>query len=290
MVGFENSQGSRELRCERYQGVKPRHPSESHDVEPDTFALNVEAFGLQSQFLRHTASGTEAYIAFDSHAVIVAFRGTEKNASDFLTDARIKLVPWPHWQESAPTPQVHTGFCHGVDAIWPELNQRLLDIRQDNKQSIWFTGHSLGGALAMLSAARLAAEGLVDPTSHETHAVTVNGVYTYGQPRVGDQRFADGYQARLGDRTFRYVNNRDIVARVPPRALGFRHAGELRYFDGFGRLHDDPGWWLRFLDTVPVSVDQLKDRGAESVADHSMNGYVELLSRQLPANARTMIA
>src|SRR5690606_37727833 len=71
------------------------------------------------------------------------------------------------------------------------------------------TGHSLGGALAVLATAVLKI-GLRMP---------VAGVYTYGQPRVGDAEFCRVYDQVLKDITFRYVNDADVVPHLPPEQL-----------------------------------------------------------------------
>lgn len=49
---------------------------------------------------------------------------------------------------------------------------------------IFFTGHSLGGALATVAVADLTAEGTVNHTLHPVH------LYTFGSPRVGNEILA----------------------------------------------------------------------------------------------------
>ena len=65
-----------------------------------------------------------------------------------------------------------------------------------------------------------------------------NGLYTYGQPRVGDPDFCGNCDTHFGDQYFRFVNNLDIVTRVPladlpalPWPETYAHAGRLLYFD-----------------------------------------------------------
>jgi hypothetical protein len=84
-----------------------------------------------------------------------------------------------------------------------------LKAHEDGTRSLWITGHSLGGALAMLTAAFLA--------NVQNHPLA--GVYTFGQPRVGDPVFQRRYDETLGDITFRCVNNCDPVPHLPPREL-----------------------------------------------------------------------
>ena len=70
------------------------------------------------------------------------------------------------------------------------------------------TGHSLGGALATLAAARHQADVL----------------WTFGAPRVGDALFA---RSLAGTAIGRVVNGNDPVPAVPPpgRPWRFRHPG-----------------------------------------------------------------
>lgn len=232
---------------------------------PDEISDEAGRLGLQSQFLPaagETAGDTQAYLAWDDEIILLAFRGTEPDRpGDILGNAQYE---WTDWQ---PDGHVHTGFFAGLDSIWDELTAALRQVRTEG-QSLWITGHSLGGALAALAASRL---------SVEHPEVVVHGLYTYGQPRVGDRTFAADVDRALGGRYFRYVNNRDIVPRVPLRRMGFVDVGAVRYFDSRGRLYEDPGPWFRFLDTVVIDRDAAREQLRESVRDHSVERYVELL-------------
>lgn len=85
------------------------------------------------------------------------------------------------------------------------------------------TGHSLGGAIATIAAAEWQGER------------DVAAVYTFGQPRVGRADFADFIRRHYGENIFRFVNNRDVVTRVPPWN---EHVGALRRFNADGDLHE----------------------------------------------------
>jgi len=68
------------------------------------------------------------------------------------------------------------------------------------------TGHSLGGAIAVLTAAEL---------SLEEYDYNLATVYTYGKPRVGNKKFAKWFDDRLEE--FRIIHYKDIIPANPPR-------------------------------------------------------------------------
>jgi hypothetical protein len=222
----------------------------------------VAGWGVQCRYVG--VGDTQAHVAAGPDRMIVAFRGTETNPGDIATDAKFKLVDW-----SGPG-KVHGGFLKAFDgAPWKAVTDAMAALAQPG-QTLWFAGHSLGGALAVLAALRWTLEG---------RKPAVAGVYTIGQPRVGDKAFTAALEGALGARLFRYVNNRDIVPRVPLRAMGYEHAGTILYFDGTGLLHTDPALWFQLLDTAFVELSQAKASLKETVGDHSAVEYVERLRR-----------
>ncbi len=174
---------------------------------------------------------TQGFVAEGDSFVVVAFRGTEifvpgKDSLealrgavvDTLADANARLV-------RAPAPaqgQVHRGFLKALDEVF----SRLGGLSAMGKP-VWLTGHSLGGALAILAAARLPG---------------VQGVYTFGAPNVGDGNFGSNPRVR----PFRFVHGSDWVTRFPGltpfRAESFpffgfyRTDGDVVAFDRDGRL------------------------------------------------------
>lgn len=98
--------------------------------------------------------------------------------------------------------------------------------RPNTEQALFFTGHSLGGALALIAAERAARDPAVNARA--------TGVYVFGCPRAGGDAFFNSYTPLFGDSTFRLVHGSDIVATVPPAGL-FRHVGRPIQCDS-GRL------------------------------------------------------
>ena len=161
-------------------------------------------------WIEGTKTDTQVFVAKKDNYQIVCFRGTE-SFTDALVDVWFKKVSADEGKG-----KVHAGFQSALDEIWTQLEKTL------NKQTpIYVSGHSLGGALAQLTANRL--------TSNNYR---VYGVYTFGSPRVGNLTFKKSYDVRLKDNTFLHINNRDVVATVPPEILGFMNlGGSERRFD-----------------------------------------------------------
>ncbi len=173
---------------------------------------------------------TQGFVAQSPRMILVAFRGTQPNQRiDWLSDFEASHESWGH-----PVGKVHKGFYEGLRAVWGHpingkqvLPQRLLD---RGNRTVWITGHSLGGALAEVCAAE----------AYFACHVPVESVYTFGQPRLGDEAFSRLVNAALGDRIFRLINNRDIVPRVPFFGMGFRHYGRELFFDEHRNQTDAP--------------------------------------------------
>ncbi|MER6507331.1 lipase family protein [Nonomuraea sp. NPDC001636] len=211
----------------------------------------------------HTApfplEDTQAYVAASDHMIVVAFRGTQpEELRDWLSDANTLLTPY-----TAADGNIHAGFYRALDVVHPALLHTLEEWHTP-RQSLWFTGHSLGGALAMLAAARTHFE---DPT------LLADGVYTYGQPRTCCPKLAAAYDQAFGGRTFRFVNNNDIVAQLPPAPL-FHHVAEERYFDTHGKLHDRMPPVTGLIDRLAGATADPLAPGTDGIRDHFINAYL----------------
>ncbi|WP_437586739.1 lipase family protein [Sorangium sp. So ce1000] len=89
-------------------------------------------------------------------------------------------------------------------------------------QALYITGHSLGGAMAVLAAALIYS----DEELRELRTL-LRGIYTFGQPMVGDKAFARAFETAFGNKLFRHVYARDVVPHLPPRTTGiFEHFGQ----------------------------------------------------------------
>ena len=200
--------------------------------------------GLQSA-LAHAA------ILDCQNARVIAFRGS-MTAQDWLTDFECARTKTGGGEE------IHHGF---LDAII-SLGQDLIARAAWSQPPLFVTGHSLGGALALLAAQLL-----------ERGGQPVAAVYTFGGPRVGNGAFAAGYDARLGDRTYRVVNEEDIVPRVPGWLMGYRHVGQEIFLPSIGGMKTNPSVWGKMVsDVVGTYLDWKRGRIAQ-LADHAIARY-----------------
>ncbi|XP_059295211.1 triacylglycerol lipase OBL1-like [Lycium ferocissimum] len=195
----------------------------------------------------HQKKSTQGFIFHDNTTcpdrIIVAFRGTEPfNSDDWSTDFDIS------WYDFQNMGKVHSGFMKALglqkDKSWPlnipqdnqhpvayyTIREKLRDFFQKNNQTKFIlTGHSLGGALAILFAAVLA--------SHNESFILerLEAIYTFGQPRVGDAEFGDFMKENFrnyGIGYYRFVYSHDIVPRLPydNTTLCFKHFGTCLYY------------------------------------------------------------
>lgn len=150
-------------------------------------------------------------------AALLVFRGTS-NVGQWIRDLRVLPAPYAWgW--------VHLGFLKGLEAVETDL----LAFDQIAKASarVWVAGHSLGGALAVLTAARLKIRGVCSPL-----------LFTYGQPAVGGADFASRFDQELPDHLWRLINQQDVVPRVPPL---YSHCGKPKRITRPGGLGSVPG-------------------------------------------------
>ena len=132
---------------------------------------------------------------------------TPDDWKDIFSDVLLKAKPWD-------VGHAHQGFGKALEPIWKPL-EGALNLLKD--RPVWFTGHSLGGALATLAAFR-----------RRQHP---GGVYTFGSPRVGNGVFAGSFDGVYMERSVRYVNDHDAVTHVPSEIVAFPHGRTLAVRD-----------------------------------------------------------
>jgi hypothetical protein len=181
----------------------------------------AEAFrvqlGLEARLL--SVGNTQAYVATSDDHLVVAFRGTESPTSieglkDWLLTDAVNLLILPEgdlgtdFVAAGVGARWHQGFMKALADVWGPLSEAVDAERKRSERPLWVTGHSLGGALAVLAAWRF-----------KRKFVPVHQVYTFGAPMVGNEETARAIDRELPDKVFRYVNASDPIPRLPTVSL-----------------------------------------------------------------------
>lgn len=203
--------------------------------------------------------GAQAYRFQNQYDCVIACRGTEPTC---FNDVKADLKAAPVVAETVG--RVHMGFKQEVDDLWPMIREDLAAPGAKNL-NVWFTGHSLGAAMTTIIASRC---------NYDPSMPDIDGVFTYGSPRVGWSK----YIKSLNVPHHRWVNNNDIVTRVPLAIMGYRHHGEEHYMNAFGFERKLTGW-QRLKDRLRGMKMGWSKGTVDSFADHSMTNYIANLEK-----------
>lgn len=204
--------------------------------------------------------------------IVVAFRGT-KSTENVLTDLkawRTVLPPKKGHILLGTQPLVHEGFYR----IWctSGLNHRILNRIIEvslsegfnlNTCHVMITGHSMGGAVAMLAA--------YDITRYTSISGSNITCHTFGAPCVGNSAFRREFDAAIMD-TWQIVNGNDIVPSMPDFGPFFSQVGKRVLVNESGDIVLNP-----------LSVEYVMTRifhwirGSSSMTHHRMQNYKKSL-------------
>jgi hypothetical protein len=176
-----------------------------------------EMLGLDARLF--SVGNTQAWLGVNPDHVIIAFRGTEAPTSldglkdILLTDAmNLLVVPEGRLGHDLAAAGVgarfHKGFVDAIADIWPPLAAAVEAEVKSCDRPIWITGHSLGGALALLAAWLL-----------KRKFIAVEEVCTFGAPMIGNRSACEAFNRELSGKIHRYVNGRDPVPKLPGLSL-----------------------------------------------------------------------
>lgn len=184
-------------------------------------------------------TSTTAFVVIGEKVNYVVFRGTQQ-PQDWLFN--ISALPYRYNRRWA-----HAGFVMAHKSVWKRI-RRLLD---PNKRTV-FCGHSLGAALAELSA-------------HCCQDFTDLSLVCFGKPNVFLARSKQSMthlQVQIS-----FVSGSDVVTRIPKLCYRPDKNQTMVYFDNDGRTIINPE-----RDYVKTDFGL-----GDSVSDHSMDGYRKLV-------------
>ncbi|RKH07729.1 lipase family protein [Corallococcus carmarthensis] len=205
----------------------------------------------------------------DSSTAMLALRGTV-TAADTSADEQYATTSFVPFSGTAlsPVPQVHSGFWGiytGTSTSVPVSLQAQVFawLKGNNIQTLYVTGHSLGGGLAELLALDLAV------SQSSLSVITV----TFAAPKAG---LADSWgtayaQYVTNPATVRVVNQYDVVPTLPPSWMAPNYAQVGVEFD------------VLFYNTLGSTTTQ------EATIRHEMDNYLTVLTQALPASPQLYV-
>jgi triacylglycerol lipase len=228
-------------------------------LEPKESKPQFKKLGYSNvTYLDH--NGSQGYILENRTENIVVCRGTE------VSDPRDAIADLKVWYAKEPRLGfVHAGFRQSVNNLWDLVKQHILE---DGYKSVFFTGHSLGGAMASLMAVRML---------HDPDMIKPQKLYTYGAPRVFS--LLSSRLTCAGVDHHRWVNNLDIVPRSPGVLMGYGHFGQMHYINSWGNVRENYNMFQREWDRISAWRRAATDETLGYVDSHGMVQYVAALER-----------
>jgi hypothetical protein len=239
-----------------------RYAKLAHAAYQDEEQMNLVSKGQTLQFAGSGSLEIEKigyFIATDpaSKSTIIAVRGTS-NLENALIDINYTL------QEDSHTGiHIHTGFMQSAANLYREIKPRIED-----GYTVHVTGHSLGGAVALILAMHFEVDGY-----------NVGDVVTFGQPKVTNRSGASRFENL---NVIRVVTDNDMVPVVPPFDLSDILNTRMDIFWHLGKayvlLPNQYYAALEGLESLKYGMGFLnKKPGQENIDAHRMDNYLNLI-------------
>ena len=245
-----------------------KQEKESGEAAEQRICAQLTNWGVKNSKVIHVDKAhdidTYGFVASTDSVILVTFRGSA-SWKNWIANIQAVKDPGP-FDDTC----VHEGF---QDSLYPALLQFADAVQtfQTSNQPLWVTGHSLGGALAVLFTAMLLENGY-----------TIGGLYTFGAPRVGNYAFQEAMDQRMnGKPHHRYVNMDDLVPQLPPEPF-FSHAGHRMILnkDAMKPPTDSVDTWQSIKESFVRWYGQIKDRNLKIKDAHLLatdDGYLPRL-------------
>lgn len=152
-------------------------------------------------YIDNTRTSIVGFVGYQpqNETIFVVFRCTQ-DFINYFEDVSYLQVPYLHCKGC----KVHVGFYESWKSVENKLHaavQKLITAYP--KANIVVVGHSLGGAVATLTALEL-----------QMKYNKVSELHTFGAPRVGDAFFAEYLDTKLPN-TFRVIHYKDLSPHLP---------------------------------------------------------------------------
>ena len=254
-----------------------RELAESARLARDAYrdsARNFETYGAKYQMEMFPLPKSSGQVLFlkDTAArrQIVSIRGTEtKYVRSVLTDAQYTKQLDPKLGI-----YVHTGFQKAITELYDSLSRKL-----DTSYTTRITGHSLGGALAVLLPYYMTVDGY-----------KLERTVTFGQPKVTNH---EGVEKFRNVSLLRVINAKDPVAFVPPLSYVTSINSPYQHAGGALVLQDSPPYEYVCSEAANITFasefwrdvvgqDDAKAALMDNIVFHRDKNYIERLDALNP--------
>lgn len=230
--------------------------AESSMSEQEDFSASQRSRAAVDTILRFFAlvyGSIERALGLVSGAAEAA--GRASGAADFIPGVERLVLPC-----------VHRGFWDAYGGVRCKLHQTVREVCLENDiERIFFTGHSMGGALATLAAADLAAHTIQHVGRVRGRLPRLTNI-SFGSPRVGNRVWSRVYDTLVPD-TWRVVADGDVVSGLP--RFFFKHCGTQVVVDG------RKGCGSGFLIVDPSFIEKrLQLRISRKLSSHLLESYI----------------
>lgn len=258
-------------------------PFEKDDTEL-TSALAEAGFSLVKPFNK---DGTQAFLAKrdSDKMVVLSFRGTQTEGLTLETFFDVFTDLYATMKVDQNNVKTHNGFLSAFQKIQADITQQLQSFAD---YGLYVTGHSLGGALALIATSEIDSDNL-------------GACYTFGSPKVGNEEFDDKIKAPI----YRVINSFDVVPFLPFTPImmplfwlikkkvkndkvkilaenfqEYQHHGDMRFLtntvvNADAKVLTEYAELTRSLNLIRLSFTVVKDIG---VQHHSLDAYCEKLA------------
>ncbi|MDH5402001.1 MAG: lipase family protein [Candidatus Heimdallarchaeota archaeon] len=202
---------------------------------------------------------TQAFIARDTSNLVLSFRGTS-SIKDALNDLTITRVRYPKTKNFLFHPRIHQGFFNAYSSVKSNIQSKIQSLLKDEPLEVYITGHSLGAALANITALDLVLDKIVKNPK----------LYTFGCPKVGNRKYTKIISKTLKN-MYNVIDVNDIIPRTPPSFKSFRSY----YWLENGTIHHKN----HIPHLVELDPDDIVKLLSDGIKEHSMKNYRETLNQ-----------
>ena len=199
------------------------------------------------------------------------FRGTDfLTMNDTLANIDVAMVEDPILSDV----WVHSGFMKESNKVWNHITHFINTHACEKYHKLVLAGHSLGGAMALLTAARMA---------HLSDLLEVE-CYTFGAPCIGGDSWRSWFESQPNLGHFRFDHNNDVVPKLKSlRLLGYQHVGQRMYITHACELITrELTWKERLSDWLWGHLQAIvRLELFDSLKDHKMETYLQFFSRNV---------